>query len=524
LTGHFFFSLFYQPAVASSQDWTNPLLAAGQLKIEASSLYLFTSERFGKRLEDNHLIEEVEPLGFDFTSASVGSNLFPILSNLEDQLNRIIDQNDYSVILGSSATNLTRDAVRIPMTISVGISNNMTLGVTVPITRQRTEIGTSFNAANSNVGVNPSIDNTQQVDDFLDDLASVGLELSTLVQGFCNPGTETSRCLEAKNALQNTQIFHEALSQAYVGFGVFPLAGSDAGNLLQLRLDALSDTHSFLGVNSSLTTIPLATNLISQQHYQELITDPSYGVDARALQSWLSPWTLGDIEFFSNFKLLSSENKTSKTDLSSSDNINYLLGVGSLFRLGTGQSDLDNNLVDVGSGDGQNDFEIKLFANLSDADLWSLWLEASFGIQRPTAVTRRIALPHQAFPSSSTTQLVNWTPGSYTQVRFSPRYQLTKELAFSGDTKYFSKKHDQYSKNSGAACNLSACMDPKLLEHETSQSLFDIGGGFIFSDRSPERTRPIEIIFLYRKSVWGSGGRTPKTSHFQLGVKLFSSS
>ncbi len=521
LTVYFFVPLFLQATPARGQTWTNPILASGQFKIEVSSLYLSTTERFGKRLENGSIVEAIEPLGFDFTSGNIGSTAFPILSTLEDQIGDIIGKEDYSVVLGSSTTNLTQDAVRIPVTVSVGFWDNLTLGVTVPITRQRTEVSTFFNPTNSNVGVSPTIDDITQVNSFLENLNSAESELSNIIGDLCSPSGGSSQCLEAYKVLRESQVFREALDQSYTGFGVFPLAGSATGNLLELRLNTLSTAHSYLGVNSFPTTIPLATNLITQEHYQSLITNPSYGVDALSLESQLRPWTFGDIEFFSNFRILSKTHLKSEGETSSSDNINYSVGVGGLVRLGTGQSDLANNLVDVGSGDGQNDLEIKIFANLSDANLWSVWFEASYGLQRPTTVIRRIALPHETFPPSSTTQLVNWTPGNYKQLRFSPRYQLTRELTFLGDTRYFNKESDHYSNDSLSDCNLSVCLDLEPLQHETGQNLLDVGGGFIFSKRFPRNSRPLEFRFLYRKAVWGNGGRTPKTSLVEFGIQLF---
>lgn len=518
--GCFLIPLFLRATPASGQDWTNPILASGQFKIETSSIYLYTSERFGKRLESGAIVETVEPLGFDFTSSNIGSGFFPVLSKLENQLGDIIDEKDYSVVLGSTATDITQDAVRIPLTMSVGLLDNLTLGVTVPITRERTEIGTHFNPENSNVGISPTIDNVAGVNSFLDNLNSAESELSNIIGDLCSSGVESAQCIEAYSVLQESQTFRETLTQSYTGFGVFPLTNSAAGNLLKLRLDDLSTAHSNLGVNSFPATMPLATNLISQKHYLSLITDPSYGIDAVSLESQLRPWTLGDIEFFSNFKMLSKNKKDIESEPSSSRNINYLVGVGGLFRLGTGQSDLANNFVDVGNGDGQNDFELKVFVNLSDVELWSVWLEASYGIQRPTTITRRIAPPHVTFPPSSTTQLLNWTPGDYTQVRISPRFRLTRELALLTDTRYFNKKSDKYTMVSMPDCNLSVCLDPKALQHETDQNLLEVGGGFIFSKRFPANSRPLELHLLYRKAVWGKGGNTPKTSLFEFGVRL----
>ena len=57
------------PLGLGGQEFSAPLLAAGQLRFEISSLFLFADERFGRRMEGGSLIEENEPLGFDLAIA-----------------------------------------------------------------------------------------------------------------------------------------------------------------------------------------------------------------------------------------------------------------------------------------------------------------------------------------------------------------------------------------------------------------------------------------------------------------------
>ena len=176
--------LFFRTTAAIGQQWTEPLSASGYLRIEATSISLSSSSRFGQRVENGSLVREIEPLGYDLTSANIGSRLFPTLSSLEDQLGGLTDDKDYAVNLGASVTNLTRHEVKVPINVSIGIQDYMTLGVSIPITRRRTEVSTSFNGVNANVGISPSITNINEVSTFLSSLLILTFCLHTIERSF----------------------------------------------------------------------------------------------------------------------------------------------------------------------------------------------------------------------------------------------------------------------------------------------------------------------------------------------------
>ena len=517
ISSPFFF--FSATIAAKGQQWTQPVSAAGHFRIEATSLYHSHSSRYGQRVENGSIVREIEPLGFDFSSPQIGTNLFPALSTLEDRLSGLTDHKNYKVKLGSSVVNLTRNEVRIPVSVSLGVKDYITLGIHVPITRRTTEVSTSFDGSGANVGISPAITNMDQVSTFLNTLEVAESELSQLALTLCNNDQHSTQCTQANKVLIEGQEFRKNLTTSYMGFGVFPVEGSPTGNDLQLRLNTLSGAHSNFGIASYPANVPLATDPITSAHFKSLLTDPSYDVAVSPLESWSSPWEIGDIELFSNFTLLSSSTEQRNEETATRNEIHYLVGAGGLIRLGTGHTDLVNNLIDVGSGDGQNDFEVRMFANLFQPDLWSAWTEVSYGLQRPTSVTKRIAQPFQVFPPMSSIQIVDWTPGAYSQLRLSPSYQITDALTFIADSRYFNKQPDRYT-SLKSDCDPLNCLDAQVLQDETQQTLFEIGGGFMFNSKSLTTTRPLNIRFLYRTTVMGSGGMTAKTSSLEFGIQI----
>ena len=67
-------ALISTPQGLGGQEFSGPLVAAGRLRLEINSLFLFADERFGRRLEGGSFVEEDEPLGFDFADTAVPRN------------------------------------------------------------------------------------------------------------------------------------------------------------------------------------------------------------------------------------------------------------------------------------------------------------------------------------------------------------------------------------------------------------------------------------------------------------------
>ena len=103
-----FVALIITPLGLGGQEFSGPLVAAGQLRFEINSLFLFADQRFGRRMESGSLIEEVEPLGFDFADTAVGSRLFPTLEDLEADLTTATGAAVTPVVLGQTQAVLTK--------------------------------------------------------------------------------------------------------------------------------------------------------------------------------------------------------------------------------------------------------------------------------------------------------------------------------------------------------------------------------------------------------------------------------
>lgn len=507
-------------APAGAQEMSGPLIAAGRLRIEVSTRFWFADSRFGERSEDGSLIEEDEPLGFDFSDTAVGTRLFPGLEALEQSLETATGGAVLPVNLGASMVVLTQDVVRVPMRIDLGIFDWLSIGGMVPFTRRRAEVATSFRGAGANVGLTPSSSDPSAVSNFLGSLALAEADLASMVDGLCGADPSSSSCLGASSLLAEGQEFRQALTGALISHGVFPLDGSSTGSALQARVVALLNAHQAVGVTSFPSTMPLATQVLTEEDYLALITEPAYGVAGAPFRTWRGPWEMGDTEIYANARIWANPPRSDSA--TGPPGLVYEVGAGLLARFGVGSTDLPDNFLDIGSGDGQDDVEVRLFGGLRGQGRWGLWGDVRYGVQGSTTVVRRISAPDRVFAPAISAQFLRWTPGNYLQISLTPRYHLTPDLALALDFRRFSKGEDTYEALFPDPDGITvAGYDPRVLELETEQSLMEIGGGVIFSTVRSGNGRPMEVRFLYRKAVSGSGGMTRKTSRIEVGLRLF---
>ena len=503
-----FLALIITPLGLGGQEFSGPLVAAGQLRFEINSLFLFADQRFGRRMEGGSLIEEVEPLGFDFADTAVGSRLFPTLEDLEADLTIATGAAVTPLVLGQTQAVLTKDAVWLPIRLDVGVFDWLTVGTTIPFSRRRAEFATSFQGDGANVGVTPGT-----AGDFLGLVSTANGALSAIVTTLCTSNPSSPECLQATNVLADGQSLHGALSDGY-GKGVFPLTGSDTGAALKARVTTLMNAYQAVGVASFPSAIPLATEVLTEATYLNLVTASAFGVAGDSLTTWRSPWEMGDVEVHAYARLwgIGQETPLNGTE----PTVRLEIGAGALLRLGSGRTDSPRNFIDTGSGDGQNDIELSVFGALSAGKRLAIVGNLRYGIQQSVKVLRRITAPDRIFAPLSAQQVVLWNPGDYMQLRVSPRVFLTDEVALAFDLRYFSKKADGYR-----LVDAAAAPDAGLLELETKERLLGIGGGLVFSTVRSGRGRPLEARFFFQQAVSGSGGATPKTWRVEVGLRFY---
>ncbi len=500
-----------------------PLSPEGRLRIEVTPTIWSQDSRFGRHAEDGGLVDEVEPLGFDLTRDRFGTGVAPAFAEVEAALAGALDDPTFDLSLGTTDTRIEESRIRIPLHLDLGVTEWLSVGVTVPFVKRRTEVGLFLRAdtLTANVGLSPSVASPAETDAFLQGFADALDAMEARREELCASGT-ASECQAAQAALDDGRAYHDGVRGAYASASLFPYQTSGAGRGLQDRLQALDAAFASLGVTGLPPSVPLAPGPLDEGSLQTLITDPAYGIGAEPLQTWESRFGLGDVELRASARLLQGAPPARERP---SSRPAYLLGAGALLRLGTGTPDTPDNLVDLGTGDGQTDVELRLFGDVTLGRRFGIWTDARYGLQMEGERTRRIAAPEAVLAPASSRVPVTWTPGDYLHLEAAPRVHLTPELAVAGRYRYYHEGEDGYAFANPTVPELTALLDPGLLERETEVTLHQVGVSLVYSTLlTSARGRtgiPFEVHVQYRAALSGSGGQAPKAGILRVGTRLF---
>jgi hypothetical protein len=515
------------PPGLAAQEIHAPLSPAGRLRLQVAPAFLSWDSRFGERSEDGGLVEEVEPLGLDLTDES-GRRLFPRVADLEASLRALLADPAFEATLGRSRARVTASQVRVPVRLDLGLTEWLTLGVTVPLVRSRTEIAVSFDTLSANLGVNPMMLRPGEVESFTGNLEVSGAAVRARADELCGADPSSVECEQAGALAGEADALLQGFLAGYGASPFFPVGTSAAADLLIARVALYSEGLESLGL-APLTRSPVfAEGPLGQEALDQLLSLPGAGLNSPTLRDRVGLWELGDVEVHAALRLLEGGGSAPLDSLEGGGGgFRYLLGAGLLVRLPTGAQDDPDIFLDLPAGDGQTDLEGRLFANVQGGR-FGFWGDARYGIQQPVTVTRRIAPPDIVLVPAVNRATVEWTPGSYLQLELVPRFHFTDELAFTLGYRFFGKGEDEYVRVGPVPDGEDSppfYSDASLLALETEESVHELGGGLVFSTvdawRQGRTGFPFDVWFGWRAAVAGAGGRTPKTSRATVGLRLY---
>jgi len=494
------------PTPALGQERTGPIIPSGLVRFDFPFLYEGWDQRYtigGGQVS----------LGSDFSSATVGSGIFPGIASLEEALAIADPGNTFGIDMGSTRVSLYRERIELPIRLEAGVFDWLSIGGTLPLSKRRAEIFVDVDGEGANAGVSPTLTDPTAVSDFLGQYGAATSALASRAEDVCTAsGPTSSACEDISLVRDAVSDFGDALESSYLGSAAFPLAETDAATALQAWLTELQQRAGTAGVTALPGTLPLSTQTLDDETFGAIVADEGGSIQADPLEDWQSSWEMGDVEVFANARLLGS----SLLQREEGAGATFMFGVGALMRLGTGTPDSPDNFIDLGTGDGTTDLEGRAFFNLRASDRFGAWANVTYGVQGSTQLQRRVARSDQPLAPLASRQTVEVTPGSYLEAEFVPRLHLTDQVALTGSVRYLDKAVDEYAAVAG-----SGGYDVSVLEDGTAMKLTEIGAGASFSSLIGEEGRLMEARFRYVWSVSGSEGRFRKVNRLEFGMRLF---
>jgi hypothetical protein len=498
----------------------------GALWIELSPSWEIWNDEFALG-SDTYGDGSKEPLHSNY-EGSIVERLFPGMDPLLADLNRDAVALGYDSLAATDVSlgdldygRITKDVRRVPLGLSFGLFNRVSVDVLVPIVRGTAETSYAYDSTTANFV--PASTVFPAPESFFGPLSSAQQNLAGLIDGgTLSPEEEAA----ARALLSGSDEFALALEDRVSGRQLLPTAPSTAGIQLLDRYAAISDGYTAFGL--TLPTLALPDSATSAD-LQPILGAAPIGVDS--LIDTTRGWDLGEIEIglrvllFDTFAPITpvdegSFRTTRKPDLRGSGT-RFRTTVGARLRFPVSDADAAPYLVPSSAmqqpvGDGQTDVEFGVWQD-AQFGAW-LWIvgSARYTLQLADELVMRVRDPDHPFAYTAQERTVNRNLGDVFELRLSPRFRMNETMSLGIEYKWRSKGSDEYTGD--------GVPDPSPLASESSQTRHRLGIGAYY--RTTPRFAagianfPIEMSIVWQGSIAGGGGLTPASDIMTLNLRV----
>ena len=477
---------------------------------------------------------ETEPLAVDLSTDALDPSRLSVLAPLRERLQALGPMPDVQLSLGRLRVDHNASIFSVPLSAELGIGARLSLGVMVPIVRTHSAVLFSPNPGvnEGNVGINPALDDAgkrAQNAALLAQFASAIDALGALISACADPGNPDPRCPQARTPeaaelLTMASAFASGLSDVYSEetSPFVPLSNSAFDVAIRGRIASLAQSFAGYDIGDITSAGPAGATIAGSADMLRILTDPVFGLQVEPIATRVRT-TLGDIEVGALLQLVN----TVRRDTLQRFGTGVRAAVGATVRLGTGRADNPDDFVDVPSGDGQNDVELRTQWEVRVGSRFALGFGGRYVLQLPDKEIVRITPPHQPFAAYWRRQEVDRDLGDVIDAQVTPRIGLGSFFSLMGQYRVRRKAEDRHTGRFNVTDDLGdpVTLDAATLDAETEQREDRVSIGIGYSTlTSVARSRariPLEIFLQYGESIRGSGGKTPKVSVGVMQVRVY---
>ncbi len=466
---------------------------------------------------------EREELAQDFTTPALGSTAMPFLRDAESRLAQL-GAPGFQFNLGATRASSLVNIGTTGLGLAVGITERLTLFVTVPIVRVRVQPRVQFDSTGGNAGFNPADPlfgttlgrdaATQFFDGFDATLDSLAQRIGAGFYDASGQRALAEATLASGTALRDG--LRGLLTDPATASRLLPLAGSGSAASLTGAITAFQAAAAGTLGLPEFTTAPLfPTAPLSSAEFATLVTNGSGPIASPFFEDVPTTTQIGDVELGLTY-VLAERTPSVKGGMAF-----RATGV-ELVRLPTGTVASPDVLFGVGSGDSQLDTEVTLVGD-AVASWWGIRVSGTYNRQFASTVVRRIAPPSEAFTSAASTATVRHDPGDVVSFRASPFLRLAPSLALHAGVRYWNRGDDTFTLDAGQDPALFP--DPALLGQESGASATSFTGGLSFAHsglgRRGESSLPMDASLEFERILSSSGGRVRDDRILRASLRLY---
>lgn len=445
-------------------------------------------------------------------SGDSAAAMLPSVARIQQDTRALTGLAGYVASLGHDLLAIRAERRIMPIGLEYGISNRLSLGVTIPIVRVQVRAGTTLHPPGANLGFGPRTSaDSARYRTFFTDLGTALQQLQDSVNANAYGCPLSPACNRANEILLQWQTMQQTLDHAVFGTTdsagrYLPVAGSDAGRAITALVTglqrALGDTFHVSTFTKDTLFLP-ATAIADPADIAALYearTDSlglaPYGDTPRRLRFFT-----GDVEVQAKMRLLVKDDAT--------------LAAAFVVRLPTGHQETASDPFDISTGDHQTDLEGRLIGELTLFN--RIWLNGSLRAARqlPGARARRVGPADDPFLPATTLANLRWDPGDYIALDVAPMYRFSRRFAVGLTASYYAQGQDHYGffspqDSTAFATQIGGPANVSVLDAGTAIRQTRLG--FALTYAGPR----LEGGFSVQQTVSGAGGLVPVATVFRI--------
>lgn len=472
-------------------------------------------------------------LGARFTIDSLGAGTFSSLTSVQADARVASGLPGFEASLGALRTHARRSFETTPVTLEYGIGSRAAISVMVPFVTSVLRVDAQVNPlrTEANIGVNPAIGTPSLIANnasLLSQLDAATAYVNGRVAS-CSANPTGAGCAAvnanaagARALADASTAYTSAIGKLYGGRNgatgalFVPLAGSAAQAAVAARLNGLKAQFAAFGAPGITAAAPIgAPAPLTTSAFQSVLTDTSYGILANPLGSVVRRG-VGDIEVGGMLTVHDSYARATATG-NWKARLWWRGAIGATVRLGTGALSDPAELIPVGTGDGQQDVELRSTADVGIGTRGSVTAALRFTRQASAEATLRIPdAADDPFPEAFRTLTTTRALGDEYAAELFPRWTASEALAIAGYYGFRRKGADVLTGTASAADAAGEvhALNAAVLSESGPSTEHRFGASLAYSTvaawQRGQARWPIEVSVTHYQTTRGSGSLVPK--------------
>jgi hypothetical protein len=453
-------------------------------------------------------------IGAAFTADSVAvAAAVPALARMQQDTRTLTGLAGYVASLGHDLLAVRAERRIMPIGLEYGITDRLSLGVTVPIVRVQVRAAYTLHPPGANVGFGPrtSADSTRYSSFFSDFDAALAQLNKNIADSVYGPCSTSQTCQRAQAVFTQDTALRSTLNSIVYGVAgtpgrYLPLASSDAGRQITASIagvqHVLADSFQVSAFSKDSFLLP-ETGTADAADIADLYTARTdslalapYGDTPRRLRFFT-----GDVEVQAKMRLLTSNDAA--------------LAASFVVRLPTGHQESPSNPFDISTGDHQTDLEGRLTGEVTLLN--RIWLNAAVRAARqlPGPRDRRVGPADDPFLLPTTLAHLRWDPGDFVALDVAPMFRFSPRFAVGLTASYYAQGQDHYGffspqDSTAFATQIGGPANVSVLDAGTAIRQTRLG--FALTYAGPR----LEGGFSVQQTVSGAGGLVPVATVFRI--------